>query len=85
MRRLLLGAIALYQQTLSPDHGLLRGRFPHGFCRFYPSCSEYMRLSILRHGLFRGLWLGMGRVLRCNPFRVPGVDKVPDIKFQALR
>lgn len=66
--------IRVYQLTLSPDHGVFRARFPNGFCRFYPSCSEYTRLSILRFGGFKGVGLGLLRILKCNPFSIPAVD-----------
>ena len=35
-------------------------------CRFEPSCSQYMIQALERHGLFRGLWKGIGRLRRCN-------------------
>ena len=72
----LLKLISVYQATISPDHGLFRARFPYGYCRFYPSCSEYIRLSILRFGGFKGLWLGALRIVKCNPWSEPRVDKV---------
>jgi hypothetical protein len=46
-------------------------------CRFYPSCSEYSRVSFERHGFFRGLWLTAARILRCNPWNPGGYDPVP--------
>ena len=67
-----------YQLLISPDHGFLfRGRFPYGFCRHYPTCSEYAKQSIEKFGLIRGGYLGAGRVLRCNPFFEPKIDLVP--------
>ncbi|MBO5285902.1 MAG: membrane protein insertion efficiency factor YidD [Clostridia bacterium] len=49
-------------------------------CRFIPSCSEYTLEAILKHGFFKGVLLGMWRILRCNPFSKGGFDKVPDKK-----
>lgn len=75
---LALGAallIRLYQKTLSPDHGLLRHKYPHGFCKYAPSCSEYTRISIEKHGIFRGVAKGAWRILRCNPWSSGGVDE----------
>lgn len=46
-------------------------------CRFTPSCSEYARLAIERHGLGKGAWLSARRLLRCHPFHPGGDDPVP--------
>lgn len=35
-------------------------------CRFEPSCSEYMILSIQKYGLIKGIYLGIKRLKRCN-------------------
>ncbi len=43
-------------------------------CRFTPTCSEYARLALLRHGFGRGTWLALGRLMRCQPFAAGGVD-----------
>jgi len=47
-------------------------------CRFYPTCSQYMRVALERHGLLSGLWLGTRRILRCHPWNPGGHDPVPD-------
>jgi len=43
-------------------------------CRFVPTCSEYARLAILKHGVARGSRMAGGRLLRCQPFHPGGVD-----------
>lgn len=69
MKTLALGAIRLYQLTLSrvlPDS-----------CRFTPSCSQYGYEAIARYGLVRGGWLTIKRLARCHPFSPGGYDPVP--------
>lgn len=61
-----MGLIRLYQRLVSP--------WMPNVCRFVPSCSEYARLAIRRHGAGRGAWLAARRLLRCHPFHPGGVD-----------
>jgi putative membrane protein insertion efficiency factor len=68
--------IRVYQKTLSPDQGLLKVFFPHGFCRFYPHCSEYSRQAFVKKNSFSALYLSMWRVLRCNPWSKGGSDPI---------
>ncbi|HBP00265.1 MAG: hypothetical protein UU48_C0008G0013 [Candidatus Uhrbacteria bacterium GW2011_GWF2_41_16] len=69
--------IKIYQKTLSFDHGILRWLYPYGYCRFYPSCSEYGRQAIEKYGCFRGLWLAGKRLSKCHPWSRGGEDCVP--------
>ncbi|HLD31386.1 MAG TPA: membrane protein insertion efficiency factor YidD [Patescibacteria group bacterium] len=70
----ILCLIWLYQKTISPDHGWFRSRFPHGYCRFYPSCSQYAKEVIVKRGLLVGSLKAGYRILRCNPWSKGGVD-----------
>jgi putative membrane protein insertion efficiency factor len=70
--------INFYQAALSPDHSWLKGRFPVGFCRHFPSCSQYAKEAILKFGVFKGIWLAGGRIVRCNPWTKPKIDLIPN-------
>lgn len=74
MKYLIIWLIRIYQKTFSPDHGLAKALHPHGYCRYYPSCSEYGRQAIEKNGLLIGVPKTIWRVLRCNPWSKGGVD-----------
>lgn len=76
MRKPVLLLIRLYQKTLSPDHGPLKAKFPYGYCRFQPTCSEYSYQAIEKYGIIKGGAMGTWRILRCNPFSNGGDDPV---------
>lgn len=77
MKSLLLGAIAVYQKTLSLDHGILGRLVFGGVCRFSPTCSEYTRQAVSKYGVVKGLTFGVKRFLRCHPLAKGGSDPVP--------
>ncbi|MCL1796447.1 MAG: membrane protein insertion efficiency factor YidD [Clostridia bacterium] len=65
----MLWAIACYQK---------RGARRPPCCHFIPSCSEYARIAIEKHGAAKGGWLAVRRILRCHPFtRREPYDPVP--------
>ncbi|HHV81064.1 MAG TPA: membrane protein insertion efficiency factor YidD [bacterium] len=61
-----LKLIGFYKIFISP----LLGRN----CRFYPTCSDYTYQAIEKYGLIKGVYLGLKRILRCNPFNPGGYD-----------
>jgi putative membrane protein insertion efficiency factor len=69
MKTVALGMIRGYQYLLRPLLG--------NNCRFYPSCSDYAREAIERHGVWRGMWLATRRIGRCHPYHPGGFDPVP--------
>ena len=60
MKRILIGLIRFYQKAISPM------RPP--CCRFIPTCSAYTVEAVEKYGAWKGGWLALRRVLRCNPF-----------------
>ncbi len=68
-QRVPLAAIQAYRLLLAPLLGPA--------CRYEPSCSRYTDEAIRRHGVWRGAWLGLKRILRCHPLGGSGYDPVP--------
>ncbi len=66
---ILRGLIRAYQLLIAPVLG------PR--CRHLPSCSEYTSEAIALHGPVRGGWMGLRRIVRCNPWGTSGYDPVP--------
>lgn len=65
-----MGVIRLYQLVISP--------FLPAACRFTPTCSQYAYEAFHRFGTFKGFYLSVRRVVRCQPFCKGGVDPVPE-------
>lgn len=74
-RLVVMQLIRLYQKTISPDHGWFKSKYPAGYCRFYPTCSEYGYQMIKKRGLIIGGPLVLWRIIRCNPWSKGGVDQ----------
>ncbi len=74
--KLVVLVIKIYQKTISLDHGILKIFYPHGFCRFNPTCSEYGVQAITKYGIIKGGLMTSWRVLRCNPWNKGGNDPV---------
>jgi len=62
--------IRFYQGGISP--------FLPSACRYQPTCSQYTIEALQKHGLFKGGYLGMRRILSCNPWGGKGYDPVPE-------
>ncbi len=65
MTKIAVVLIEIYQKLFSFDKGVLRVLAIGGACKFSPTCSEYTKQQILKHGLVKGSWLGMRRILKC--------------------
>ena len=68
-RGALILMVRAYQVTLSPHIG--------NCCRFSPSCSAFCIEALRVHGVVKGSWLALRRILRCRPFGPSGYDPVP--------
>ncbi|MBR3824077.1 MAG: membrane protein insertion efficiency factor YidD [Lachnospiraceae bacterium] len=69
MKKLLITLIKWYQKYISP---MKRTK-----CPYIPSCSQYGLEAIEKYGAFKGFFLALWRILRCNPFSKGGYDPVP--------
>ena len=63
-----LALLHFYKAALSP--------WLPSACRFRPTCSEYMMDAVSKYGVPRGVWLGLKRLARCQPFSQGGYDPV---------
>jgi len=69
MKKVLLFIVRAYQVCISP---LLPAS-----CRFYPTCSQYFIQAVEKYGALKGSFLGIKRILKCNPLHPGGYDPVP--------
>ncbi|MFH0853493.1 MAG: membrane protein insertion efficiency factor YidD [bacterium] len=77
MTQALIPLIRIYQKTISPDHGWFKYRHPYGFCKYYPTCSEYSKQALSRFGPRKGILLAIKRLIKCHPLAQSRVDLVP--------
>lgn len=64
-----IALIRFYQLCISP--------FTPATCRYTPTCSAYTLEALKKHGLIKGGWLGLKRILSCHPWGKSGYDPVP--------
>lgn len=60
IRKIAVLPVKIYMLVLAPVTG--------NQCRFYPTCSLYMLRAIYRHGVLKGVAMGLGRIGRCHPY-----------------
>ena len=68
MKFILIKIIKIYQKIPGPWHD---------YCRHVPSCSDYMIEALNEYGLIKGFYLGLKRIIKCNPWGTSGFDPVP--------
>lgn len=73
-KKLIMWLIKVYQKTISPDHGYFKFLHPTGYCRFFPTCSEYGYQAVEKYGIIKGGIMTIWRILRCNPWNKGGND-----------
>jgi putative membrane protein insertion efficiency factor len=64
MKKIVLALLRFYKRNISRGY----------YCRMIPTCSEYTYEAVEKYGVFKGLWLGLRRVLKCHPGGKSGVD-----------
>lgn len=77
------GAIFLirgYQKTFSPDHSPAGKLHPTSGCRFFPTCSEYARITLEKKGFLLSIGTILWRIIRCTPWSKGGVDLPPGVR-----
>ena len=77
MKRTLIRIVKFYQKHISPAKP--------SCCRFIPTCSAYAIEALEVHGAFKGFFLSLWRLLRCNPLCKGGYDPVPPKKERKKR
>ena len=70
LRNILIYLVNIYQYIISPF-------FPNN-CRYFPSCSEYSINALKKFGIFKGSYLTIIRILKCNPIFDSKFDPIPD-------
>lgn len=70
IKKMMILLIRFYQKCISP-------LLPN-VCRYTPSCSQYFIEALQVHGVIKGSWLGIKRLLRCHPWGGSGYDPVPE-------
>lgn len=69
LRKVVSAPIIFYQYGISP--------FLPASCRFTPTCSEYAKQAIMKHGVLKGTKLAAKRIAKCHPWGDSGHDPVP--------
>ncbi|GAB1309442.1 membrane protein insertion efficiency factor YidD [Urechidicola sp. KH5] len=67
-----IGLVRFYQYAISP--------YTPAACRYRPTCSSYTIEALKVHGVFKGSWLAIKRIISCHPWSKGGYDPVPDKK-----
>ena len=69
MKKFLIFLIKIYKKFISQFFYIKGVR-----CKYYPTCSEYTKQAIEKYGSVKGSFLGIKRIIKCNPFSKGGYD-----------
>jgi uncharacterized protein len=69
LKKIFILPIRIYQYMISP--------LIPGACRYTPTCSEYSAEAIKKHGVIKGIILGIKRIGKCHPWGGSGYDPIP--------
>ena len=76
-RNIVIALLRAYRAVISPLYG--------DVCRYYPSCSAYGLTAIQEHGVVKGGWITVRRLVRCHPWAAGGIDDVPSHEHSPYR
>ncbi|MEG1847427.1 MAG: membrane protein insertion efficiency factor YidD [Lachnospiraceae bacterium] len=77
MKRIIIASINMYRKYISPMKSTK--------CPYFPTCSEYGLEAVQTYGAWKGGWMALWRIIRCNPFSKGGYDPVPEPKDKNLK
>ena len=69
MKKLMVFIIRFYRKNISP--------LKPPCCRFTPTCSEYALEAYEKYGFFKGTFLAVRRLIRCN--------MIPCLRFSHIK
>ena len=69
MKKFMIFIIEFYRKYVSPMKSTK--------CPYIPTCSEYGLEAVKKYGAFKGGFLALWRIIRCNPLSKGGYDPVP--------
>ena len=69
MKKIMINMIKFYKKHISLFFEKMGVK-----CKFYPTCSEYTKQAIEKYGAIKGCFLGVNRIIKCNPFSKGGYD-----------
>ncbi|MBP9690896.1 membrane protein insertion efficiency factor YidD [Candidatus Woesebacteria bacterium] len=77
MKSFVLAFLRFYKYTsFFHNHIFKTLTMSNSVCIYTPTCSEYMYQAVEKYGAFKGMYLGIKRLISCNPWSHGGHDPV---------